>query len=205
MKDLSSNLSHALTSPTAEGLWRLRGDLLETGLGPETRIFRVLGEFASFLDELATSTSSRDYSHLASMMDIGALGGVLLEQLLEPASADQLAQRVLAGTLSEGLMVLATRQHVKAWEGELGAVYRRAAWFLYEELWRWAQERKPDLPSAERRRLLDRLISPIHSTETPGDQKAVLIGHLFQVLLLSDLSREMEQLGGGPGPRGSER
>jgi hypothetical protein len=155
MKDLSANLRHALTSPTAEGLWRLRGDLLETGLTPETRTFRVLGEFASFLDELATSTSSREYSHLASMMDIGALGGVVLEQLLEPTSADQLAQRVLAGALSEGLMVLATRQHVKAWEEEL------------------------------------------------DDQKAVLIGHLFQVLLLSDLSRELEQLDRGPGARGS--
>jgi hypothetical protein len=205
MKDLSSNLRRALTSPTAEGLWRLRGDLLETGLTPETRTFRVLGRFASFLDELATSTSSREYSHLASMMDISALGGVVLEQLLEPKSTDQLAQRVLAGALSEGLMVLATRQHVKAWEGELGAVYRRAAWFLYQELWRWAQERKPDLPADERRRLLDRLISPVHSTEASGDQKAVLIGHLFQVLLLSDLSREKKRLGGGPGPRGSER
>jgi hypothetical protein len=205
MKDLSSDLQRALTSPTAEGLWRLRGDLLEAGLAPEAGAFRVLGEFAAFLDELATSTSSREYSHLASMMDIGALGGVLLEQLLEPTSADQLAQRVFAGALSEGLMVLATRQHVKAWEGELGAVYRRAAWFLYQELWRWARERKPDLPSDERRRLLDRLMSPIHSSEASADQKAVLIGHLFQVLLLSELSGEMARLDGGPGARGSER
>jgi hypothetical protein len=124
------------------------------------------------------------------MLDIGALGGVFLEQVLEQKNPTELSLRLFSGMLSEGLMVLATRQHVKAWEGELDAVYRGAAWFLYQELWRWALELKPELPARERRRLLDQLLEPIHAEATSGLEKAVLLGRLFQILLVSYLSRE---------------
>jgi hypothetical protein len=92
-------------------------------------------------------------------------------------------------------MVMATRQHVKAWEGELSAVYRAAAWYLFGELWHWAARLKPDLSPAERRRLLDRLLFPALSAETGGATKAVLLGLLFQVLVLHHLS---PYLGGSP-------
>ena len=77
------------------------------------------GRVQALLDQLATGTSSRDYSDLASKLDVGALGGVVLEHVLESEKAEDLALRLFTGLLSEGLMVLATRQHVKAWEGEL--------------------------------------------------------------------------------------
>jgi hypothetical protein len=184
----------ALASPTAGDLWRLRAELLEAGLPADARVMAVLGEFQSFLDHLATSTSSREYSEMASKLDIGAVGGVVLEQMLESRSGDDLALRLFTGALSEGLMVLATRQHIKAWEGELAAVYRGAAWYLYEELWRWAERKKPELSSGERRRLLDGLLAPVHSSEGDGPSKAVLLGLLFQLLLLSYLSEQLEDL-----------
>ena len=62
---------------------------------------------------------------------------------------------------------------------------------LYEELWHWAKARKPELPSVERRALLDMLIDPILADETDGFSKAVLIGSLFQLLLLSYLVEEL--------------
>ncbi len=190
--DIRGALTRALSPPTAETLWRLRADLLQRGLPPDTRVWRVLGEFQGYLDRLATSTSSREYSHLASKLDIAAVGGVVLEQAFESRRGGDLGFRILSGLLSEGLMVLATRQHVKAWEGELAAVYRSAAWYLYGELWRWAEQRKPDLPAAERRRLLDALFEPVRSPETGGFYKAVLLGHLFQLLLVAYVVGEME-------------
>jgi hypothetical protein len=189
-------LKNVLTAPAVEGLWALRAELLEAGLPQDSRIWPVVDEFQKFLDELATSSTSRDYSELASKLDIGAVSGVVLENVIEKEGAEELGLRLLAGLLSEGLMVAATRQHVKAWGTELDAVYRRSAWFLYGELWRWAQELKPDLPASERRHLLDRLLSPVHSDETAGLSKATLIGLLFQVLLLSYLSSEVT---GSPG------
>ncbi len=91
-------------------------------------------------------------------------------------------------------MVLATRQHVKAWAGELAAVYRNAAWYLYEELWHWAERQKPDLPAADRRRLIDRLLAPVHAADTDDQSKAVLLGLLFQLLLLSYLVEDSRSL-----------
>ena len=124
-----------LTSPTPAGLWELRSGLLEAGVPSEDPIWSVVGEFHRFLDELGTRSSSREYSQLASKLDISAVGGVVVEQLLEPEDPAQTSMRLLTALLSEGLMVLAARQHVKAWEGELSAVYRSAAWYLHGELW----------------------------------------------------------------------
>jgi hypothetical protein len=183
-------LGRVLRSPSPGDLWSLRAGLLEAGLPPDARTWAVIDEFRRFLDQLATGTSSREYSHLASKLDIGAVGGVVLEQLLEVEDAEELALRLLTGLLSEGLMVLATRQHVKAWEGELAAVYADAAWFLYGELWRWAERSKPDLPATERRRLMDTLLGPVRASETPGFHKAVIVGLLFQVLLVSHVASE---------------
>jgi len=186
-------LQSALTVRTAADLWTLRTELLEVELPGEARTWGVLGEFHRFLDQLATSTSSRQYSELASKLDVAAVGGVALEHLLEDQNAGELAMRLLTGLISEGLMIAATRQHVKAWEGELAAVYRSAAWYLYEELWRWSEQRKPDLAGGERRRLVDAVIRPIRLSETDGFSKALLLGLLFQVLLVSHLSHELPQ------------
>ncbi len=131
---LRQAIASVLTSPTPEGLWELRSRLLEAEVPAQDPIWKIVGEFHRFLDELAT------------------------------------------------------RQHVKAWEGELSAVYRAAAWYLYGELWHWAARLKPDLSPAERRQLLDRLLSPALSGETDGTTKAVLLGLLFQVLVLHHLS-----------------
>jgi hypothetical protein len=190
-------LGRVLRNPTSDGLWRLRAELLVANLPPHARTWAVIDEFRAFLDRLATSTSSREYSHLASKLDIGAVGGVVLEQLLEIEDAQELALRLLTGLLSEGLMVLATRQHVKAWEGELDAVYANATWFLYGELWHWAERSKPDLAPRERRRLLDALLAPVRQAATPGFQKAVIVGLLFQVLLISHVTAEAARLPGG--------
>ena len=181
-------LAAALRSPTAEAVWRLRAELLAEQIPPDSRVFHLLGEYHRFLDQIARATTSRDYSDLASKLDIGSISGVIVERLLEPRSARELAMALLTGALSEGLMVLATRQHVKAWEQGLESVYRDAAWFLYEELWRWAEERKPELPPRERRRLLDGLLRPVFAREGAGVSKALLLGRLFQLLLVSYLA-----------------
>jgi len=176
-----------LTAPTPAGLWDLRSRLLEAGVPADDPVWDVVGEFHRFLDELGTRSSSREYSQLASKLDISAIGGVVLEQLLEPEDPAETSMRLLSAVLSEGLMVLATRQHVKAWEGELSAVYRAAAWYLYGGLWHWAERLKPDVSPLERRRLLDRLLTPALSAETDGGAKAILLGLLFQVLVLHHL------------------
>ncbi len=182
---LRKGLADALTHPTPEALWGLMGDLLEAGIPAEGRVWRVIEEYQKFLQHILTGAASRHYSDLASKLDIGSITGVVVDRFLESKDARSLARSMLSGILSEGLMVLATRQHVKAWEESLGAVCTGASWFLYEELWYWAQEKKPELPAGERRLMLDNLFRPLCAREGAGASKAVLIGSLFQLLLLS--------------------
>ena len=182
--DPPNALIQVLTSPTPDALWNLRADLLEEGVAPDGPIFEIICEFRTYLDRFATSTSSRDLNHLASKLDIGAIGGVVLEQLFESPDSKELAMRVLTGGISEGLMVLASRQYVRAAEGELAALFRDTAWTLYHRLWRWTTEANPELESSERRQLLDRITEPLRDTQAPSAIKAILAGRLYQVLLL---------------------
>ena len=191
---IDESLRSVVVSPSVQGLWNLRSDLLEAGLPSDSRVWSLLDEFHGFLDHLATSSSSRDFSQLASKLDISAISGVILERLAEQGDADEQALRLMSGILSEGLMALATRQHVNAWAGEMDAVFRTAAWRLYEQLWRWTERRTPLLPSADRRQLLDDLLAPALSSGIGDLHKAVLIGRLFQLLLLSALSEDLPDL-----------
>jgi len=184
------SLGLLLAAPSAETVWRLRGELLAAGRTPDERVFALLAAFHDYLDRLATGMSSRDFSHLASKLDISAISGVILERLAEQDSPADLALNLVSGALSEGLMVLATRQHVRAWEGELAAVHRSAAFALYQELWRWSADRSPKLDPAERRRLLDDLVAPAVDPNRPPLVRATLICRLFQLLIASEVSAE---------------
>lgn len=181
------SLALVLTAPSAEAVWRLRGDLLASGLAADDRLLALLGAFHGYLDHLATGMSSRDYSQLASKLDISAISGVILERLAEVSDSPKLGLNLVAGAISEGLMALATRQHVKAWEGELAAVHRSAAWVLFDELWRWTEERNPEIEPPERRELIDRLLAPALDPQQPGLLRAALICRLFQILIAAEI------------------
>jgi len=189
---LQDSLALMLAAPSAETLWRLRGDLLAAANPPDSRLLPLLAAFHDYLDRLATGMSSRDYSHLASKLDISAISGVILERLGEAADSSALALELLSGAVSEGLMVAATRQHVRAWEGELAAVHRSAAWVLYDELWRWTTDRRPEIDPSERRELLDSLLAPVLAPDTAGLVKAVVICRLFQLLVATEIAARRE-------------
>jgi hypothetical protein len=187
---LNESLALILTAPSAEAVWRLRGDLLASGRRPDGRLLGLLAAFHDYLDRLATGMSSRDYSQLASKLDISAISGVIIERLAEVSDSPKFGLNLVAGAVSEGLMALATRQHVKAWEGELAAVHRSAAWMLFDELWLWSAERNPEVEAPQRRELLDRLLAPALDKKQPGLLRAALICRLFQILIASALMRE---------------
>ena len=184
---LSASLALVLTAPSAEAVWRLRGDVLASETPPDKRLLALLGAFHDYLDRLATGMSSRDYSQLASKLDISAISGVILERLAEVSDSPKLGLNLVAGAVSEGLMALATRQHVKAWEGELAAVHRAAAWVLFDELWRWSGDRNPEIEAPQRRELLDQLLAPALDPKQPGLLRAALICRLFQILIAAEV------------------
>lgn len=183
----TSALRKVLTLPTPDALWELRADLLERDCNPDSLLFEIVDGFHGFLDTFATRTSSRDLNHLASKLDISAVGGVVLEQLFERPDPRSLAMRILTGGISEGLMVIASRQYVRAAEGELASLMRETAWSLYPLLWQWTTTANPDLETSARRELIEKLTVPLRDADCPTTVKAVLAGRIFQVLLIAHI------------------
>jgi hypothetical protein len=188
---MQDNLKTVLTIPTPTALWQLRADLLQMGLAADSAVWQTLDQFHLFLTELTAKSEAHQYSHFASLLDIGAVGGVAVQNLADARNASELWRKLLLGGLSESLMVLAARQYVKAWEGEMTAVYHNTAWNLYQSLWQLSEMTQPNMNNADRRQLVEKLLAPLHDEAVMGTIKAVLIGRLFQILLLAHLSMSL--------------
>jgi len=184
MKSMIEALQVVLQRPTPAALLDLQGALLSSGVtGPAVeRTIEITGQFHAYLCELESKIAARDYSELASRLDIGAVGMVAVENLV--ANKDEkLLQRLLAGGLGEGLMVAASRQYVKAWQVEAGLVHRNAAWFLARVLWDVSREMQPEMPDGQRWQMVQSLLAPAHDAGVPEPGKALLVGRVYQLLL----------------------
>ncbi len=181
---LSELLRHVAHQPTAADLWALRGTLLAcTADHPDGRLVNeVAREFYLYLSELQSKMTARQYNKLASRLDIGSVGTLALQDIL--TERENLWKNLLLGGLGEGLMVLASRQYIKAWEQELKSVHRRAAWTLYGVLWDLSRQFQPDLADSERRALIEATLAPALHDDTPSEAKMLLLLRLFQVVLL---------------------
>ena len=183
-------LLDVLRAPSAVSLRALQAALLALEDGAATSedgdaaqaALLVAGDFHAYLAALEGRLEARAFAERASGMDVAAVGGVVLENMLD--AGDRLTERILLGGLSEALMVLASRQYVKAFRRELVALYRDAGWKLRAHFWRVAARRRPGVDPVERTRLVDTLLAPVLSDGTPDAARSVLIGLLFQVLLL---------------------
>ena len=111
MLDLQKAIQPILSQPTPEALIGLQGALLALGAEGEAgeRALEVTGHFFRYLSDLRSKLTSRDYSELASRLDIGAVGAVALENLVA-GEPEAFWKRLIVGGLAEVLMVAASRQ-----------------------------------------------------------------------------------------------
>jgi hypothetical protein len=92
-------------------------------------------------------------------------------------------------------MVAASRQYVKGWEVEMDLVYTQTAWYLANALWQASAAARPDVPAAERWEAITSLLAPARSADVASEAKAILLGRVFQLLLLSHLVRMLAPAG----------
>jgi hypothetical protein len=176
-----------LTAPDPAALRCLQGDLLQSELPLSPETWQVLADFHDYLVSIVARTTSREYSHLASMLDMGAVGIVALQHVMNARGEEDFWWTFLLSALSEGLMITAARQYVKAWEGEMAAVHEQAAWKIQQAFWRISKALRPQLDPAERREYLDQLIAPLYNNDLNSTLRAILLIRFFQVLLLARL------------------
>lgn len=193
MTNLREAVQAVLTGPTPEALMALQGALLRSNRQGEAvdRALEIAGHFYSYLCELQSKITAGEYSELASRLDIGAVGTVALENIVA-TERSEFWKRLFLGGLGEMLMVAASRQYIKAWEAETGPVHGQAAWYLTEALWRTSTQMQPDPsdPSPDRRwAAIQELLAPARDPGVPAPVKAVLLGRVFQMLLLTCLAQ----------------
>jgi hypothetical protein len=170
--------------PAPRDLWRLRGLLqAHAGEGPQVALVQDLNrEFYLYLSEVQSKLNARHFNDLASRLDVGSVGLLALQDIL--VEQEDVWKSLLLGGLGEGMMVLASRQYVKAWERDLESVHRRAAWMLYDLLWRISLRYQPQMATGERQELIDASLLPALEEDTPFETRMLLLLRLFQVLLL---------------------
>ena len=189
MKTLRDAAQVVLAHPTPEALVDLQGALLAAGQasGAVERALEIAGHFHSYLCQLQSKITARDFSELASRLDMGAVGAVAVENVIAAEEAN-FWKKFVVGALGESLMVAASRQYVKAWDAETGVVYGCAAWTLTGILWRLSSDMQPKLDAGQRWAAIHTLLAPAHDPAVSAPLKAALLGRLFQLLLLLSLS-----------------
>ena len=189
MQSLQDALQPILSAPAPNALVTLQGALLAWPDESHTaeRALEVANHFYSYLAELQAKLTARQYSELASLLDIGAVGTVALENILT-SDGEDFWQGLILGGLAEGLMVMASRQYVKAWAVETTLVHTEAAWYLTEALWHLSREMQPDLEAGKRWESVQSLLAPAYDRDVPAMDKALLLGRVFQLLLLARLA-----------------
>ena len=189
---LDASLHGVLTQPDAESLWQLRADLvlLRERLALDARgnadfSIEIVGRFHAFLATVQSKMTAHEYSQLASKMDIGSVGLLAIQDLA--TDRERLFRKLLLGGLSEGLMVLATLQYVKAWKVEASQACSDASWWLFEGLWRLSAQLSPGLPAAERREQIEAALAPARALDLAPAVRTALLAQIYQVLLVCSL------------------
>ena len=176
-------LQRVLREPTPENLWALHPVLLAQEAPTAARDLARM--FYCYLSSVRSKLTSKQFSSLAAALAAGSVGVIALQDLIEAFTHNQqhTIQRLLTGGLAEALEIVATAQHVKAWETEFASVHDAAVWCLYEALWQLSAETQPDLPVEQRQALIDGLLSTVRDPGVNSAVRMAVIIRLFQVLL----------------------
>lgn len=180
---LRTALDRVLTQPTAQDLWRLRGDLLLLGERETERPRQLLESFFSYLCDLESKASSRRASRWSAVLETSSVTSVGLQELVhEQADA---VQRLLGSAVTAVLEMSAAVLNTRAWEIEASSIHASAAWYLYDEYWEIAGALRANLPPAERRAELDRLFAPLLDAQVSAAVKSALLIYLYQSALVA--------------------
>ena len=187
MSDLASILTTVLRKPDPAVLVGLQEALLAylPAGNDRSEALATAAGFYDYLLDMEGKLTARQLSELASWLDVAGMGLVVFESVLDGQAANLTS--LLTGLLAESAMVAASRQHIKAWDAEAKLPHDRAAWQLREAFWRLSERSQPDLSSDERLARLRSLVAPA-AAATVSSERIVLLGRLFQLLLLVQIS-----------------
>lgn len=189
MTSVTDALAAVLRRPDPATLVTLQEAVLveHAGSPARSRLLACAREFYAYLSTLQGKLTAREYSQMASWLDISAVGVVAFEEAIKGQVSG--IRDLFIGLAAEVLMVSASRQYVKAWDAEARLVHGEACWFVREALWELSEDLQPELSPAARLESIRSLLGPIVTEETPAQVKIVLLSRLFQILLVLTIAR----------------
>jgi hypothetical protein len=184
---LRSAVQRILTAPAPDDLWRLQAELLALGTDAAQKARDVAGQFHSFLRDVESKIASRSASRWGAALATASVSSVGLQEML--AEQENPLRRLLASGVTAMLEVAGAMKSVEAWEVEASLVYYDVAWYLYAELWEVSVASRPELSDAERRALVDQLLTPILDPNVEGAVKSAVLVRFFQIALAARMWR----------------
>src|SRR2546427_1833107 len=128
------------------------------------RALHLAGEAHALAAELKGFTGQKERSQVASLLDLGSIGVLSIENIL---TADKVTlPRIVMSSLSETLTFLATRQIVAGSLEVLGGLYPQHAAPMYRELWILATDHRKSLTAQDVREIqagIDRFFASLQA------------------------------------------
>ena len=192
---LRDALRGVLTAADDAALTRLRGELYvieamarQGRLGDDVPAkVRAALESAAGLQTLASelrgNAGSKRYSEIASLLDLGAIGLLSVQDYLAAERTNLF--RLLMGGLSEALVYASSRQYVSGSNEVLAGLCRSHREALDDDLWSLALElRGPGLSESVAREVLDGVHAFFAPVDAPGVSVETKVSLLYQVRTL---------------------
>ncbi len=199
------------TSFDERAVWNLRSELLALDAygraNPKSldanarraleRATHLAGEAHALAAELKGFTGQKERSEAASLLDLGSIGALAIENVL---TADKITlPRIVMSALSETLTFLATRQIVAGSREVLGGLYRQHAAAMYRELWTLATDHRKTLTAKDVREIqsgIDTFFGQLEAEGVPVEGQIVVLRQFYALLLVLRVAELLEALGG---------
>ena len=161
------------------------------------RALHLAGEAHALAAELKGFTGQKERSEAASLLDLGSVGALAMENLL---TADKITlPRIVMNSLSETLMFLATRQIVAGSREVLGGLYRQHAAAMYRELWTLATDHRKALTAKDVREVqvgIDGFFARLDADGVTVEGQIVVLRQFYALLLVLRVAELLDALGG---------
>jgi hypothetical protein len=201
IEELKNKLAHWNPDPSA--IWELRSSAQALGAYLETRaqiknkglaksacedIVAIGKDLYDYANEIRQHVSAKGYTQIATLFDLVAIGGLAIQDLTNGKWMNW--KNVLTSATSEGSVLLASVQYIKAAEANLVATVKNHTLIVSDHLWATTVRLKKGMSPVEiveTRRGLDKFFAQISSQAMPLELRVALLFQLYTILLKSRL------------------
>jgi len=186
-------------TPLPSVIWDVRSDVLamravvESGkdIGNKIEVLRTLGELSDICDNFYRLTTGlmhnmkgRGFTQMATLWDMATVGSLAIHDLM--GGKWKQIQDLLASAFSEGSMIMASVQYIKAASETMKALTDEHGSYLFGKLWDIVCSLRKDMAPSEAREAqkgLDAFFKGLSSESTPLETRMVVLIQTYMILL----------------------